>query len=243
MRLYSYVNEDFKDESEYISDVITEDCAPFLKEFGNKRIYRGVKRYVSDIKRITPRKNRKPKDVSLEVHKLCDNILNSIFGWKARSEGVFVTRDKLTAQGYGSMYLFFPIGEYKYIWSRYIADMWSLEIPILKTILLKKMKDKNIIPEEEYNELIKEFIKIERNKEVYKAKISSTILKYKYFTIEEISKKIKEYKKDVDEIEPIVKQLFKNIYLKDNIDISVKNEIMFKCDEYYLINPKYERYI
>lgn len=73
-------------------------------------------------------KNRYPRDISYEVHKLLDDEFNKQFGIRPRSSGIFTTPKYGVAKGYGGAttpFLVFPIGDYKFIWSNDIYDLFS----------------------------------------------------------------------------------------------------------------------
>ncbi|MFW6129888.1 MAG: hypothetical protein ACOC56_01815, partial [Atribacterota bacterium] len=88
-------------------------------------LYRGYKK-VGKVFKIKPRTNRIPRNTSLLVHDILDEKFKKKFGWKARSEGVFVVGNASEAGTYsmGEVFLFFPAGNYKYIWSPTINDLY-----------------------------------------------------------------------------------------------------------------------
>jgi hypothetical protein len=124
MRLLNYINENSISVEEAV-EMIKDDCAPYFKlAQASKPLYRGTEKLIADIATIFPRKDRKPKDIPREFHDYLDKELQKKFGWKPRSEGVFATSDILQAEAYGKSYLFFPIGDFKFIWSPDIRDLY-----------------------------------------------------------------------------------------------------------------------
>jgi hypothetical protein len=109
--------------------IIRSSCKPFLREIENGWfgfLYRGSKkRFETNIERFSSRTDRRPVDMSLTKHEILDRIFEKKFGWKARSGGVFCSGHPSIAARYGTPYLFFPIGEYKYIWSPEIRDLYD----------------------------------------------------------------------------------------------------------------------
>jgi hypothetical protein len=116
---------------------LIKNCRPFLKEYkntgfvGKKIIYRGssavgvdTKKY-SGIREIIPREDRRPKDMPSALHQKFDEDFYNRHNWYARSEGVFTTAKKATAQSYGRPFLFYPIGKYKYLWTKETEDLYS----------------------------------------------------------------------------------------------------------------------
>jgi hypothetical protein len=72
MKFYNYLNEENIDE---IISLIKRDCQPFLKDWrktGNDFLYTG-KKIKKDFIKKKVRKDRKPKDMPEETHKIIDN--------------------------------------------------------------------------------------------------------------------------------------------------------------------------
>jgi hypothetical protein len=87
----------------------------------------------------------------LHLHKLLDTIFFEQHGWKARSEGVFVTHDQHTASNYGWGALFFPTGKYQYLWNPNIPDLYRSireeiieKIPGLYGVSTRDLKESDI---------------------------------------------------------------------------------------------------
>jgi hypothetical protein len=109
-----------------IVSTLQSECKPFLNElkFCEGFLYRGqFSHTIPDIDRIKPRIDRKPLNTPREIHDIWDGEFKKKFGWKARSEGVFVTSDSYMSENFGRAYLFFPIGPYKYVWSSKYMDV------------------------------------------------------------------------------------------------------------------------
>lgn len=118
-----YANNSNNKEGNIIN-LIRRDCKPFLKEFKDFPIFRGIESSEDFIIK-TPRIDRKPTDMPLWFHNVVDKAFNDIFGWKARSEGVFCSNDIEQATQYGSnVYYFFPVGDYRYVYSDTIKDLY-----------------------------------------------------------------------------------------------------------------------
>lgn len=123
--------------------VLERDCGPFLSASKHRGLLRrGMKGKSLGITKtvIDPftdkdldfwenkvRKDRKPRDFSDEEHEELNNWFNENHGFKARSEAVFCfgdkARDYVTAE-YGPLYFIFPIGEFEYVWSPNITDLY-----------------------------------------------------------------------------------------------------------------------
>ncbi len=125
MRLQNYLTEGYKSiPEEDIDALIQKDCKPFLKQIKNKHLYRGTKLSYNAFKAI-PRKDRKPKDTPIEMQNLFDDIMQKLYGWKPRAQGVFVTGGISQAQVYGSVYEIYPIGKFKFIYASDVHDFFT----------------------------------------------------------------------------------------------------------------------
>jgi hypothetical protein len=73
------------------------------------------------------RKDRKPSDTHIVTHRRFDRWFYQHFGIRARSEAVFCVgeRGRTSTVQYGDPYIIFPIGEFKYIWSPKITDLYG----------------------------------------------------------------------------------------------------------------------
>jgi hypothetical protein len=113
---------------------IFHDCLPFIKEsdfrvddIGVKNaLFRGMEseeRSRSFFK-MMPRADRRPLDMSKDIHAVLDSFLKKHFGFPYRSAGVFAASDSRVAAEYGSVFMIFPIGEFSYVWSDSISDAY-----------------------------------------------------------------------------------------------------------------------
>jgi len=123
MKLQRYLTE-----SENILSLVEKNCSQIIKEYkkADAFLYRGLSREVIDWIKVVPRTNRKPRDMPIDAHNALDKAFKKKFGWKARSEGVFVSPDKMVASYFSyqqNINIFFPFDGYKYVWSRKIEDL------------------------------------------------------------------------------------------------------------------------
>ena len=125
----SFKERDVEDFLELWGDV-EKDCKSFLKELKKNNptqalLLRGEQQRGKFVT-TTPRTDRRPRNTPYEWHVAFDEYFNDEFGWNARSEGLFCTGRYDTASGYGdSVYIIFPIGRYKYVWSDSISDLYT----------------------------------------------------------------------------------------------------------------------
>ena len=171
MRLLRHLNEkpEFpksKSRDEVI-DIITKDCKPFLKEIkGGELLWRGGRTVFKEVEKITPRADRKPLDTEKIVHDHLDKLFLEYHGWKARSEGVFVSPDILATRRFGDPSLFFPIGTYKYLWHTRIHDLTT---SLCDNFGLCKGVDKEELEGRDTREGIDEIVSDYKNKGLKKA--------------------------------------------------------------------------
>jgi len=105
---------------------ILRDCQPFLRDLdlhNPKFLYSGRKRD-TDWFEQSVRSDRKPKDLSPDIHTDFDNEFNKQFGWRPRSNGLFCTGDESSAYEYGNTFMIFPKGQYKILWSQEVSDLY-----------------------------------------------------------------------------------------------------------------------
>lgn len=134
MKLYNFINEQSKEKTETqmeeIIDIIVKDCKPFLSEFDmfHNPIYRGTNRddvIFDHVMKVRSRRKRKPKDTPKHIHDLMDDLFFKYYGWKPRSEGIFVTHNRSFAGNYGFQVYFFPKGKYQYLWHPQVEDIYA----------------------------------------------------------------------------------------------------------------------
>jgi hypothetical protein len=244
MKLRRFLNES-SDIDETI-ELIKKDCEPFLKETKGlgKFLYRGSGSFggenssskfikkTSSLYRVLPRKNREPSDTPIELHKLLNSQFKKNFGWNVRSEGVFVTFDKGTASKYGAPYFFFPIDNYKYIYSNEIEDLYDHFgfFSEFEPISLKK----NIIASVKRDWMQKDSFETRYlNKTGFKP-VSDEVLDK--FIQDEMNKEKEKIEKEIDKI----MKTYKTSNLKN---AKQETEIVFKCDEYYMVDMKLRNYM
>lgn len=138
-----FLNEEDIDQ---LARLIEKDCGPFLKESGRRGLlFRGVQDTspenaagevddpINEGKKIlywkkAVRKDRRPKDTPEEIHNAIDEWFENKFGFKARSQTMFVFGQNIkrhTLSQYGKGCIVFPIGPIKYAWSNRIYDLYA----------------------------------------------------------------------------------------------------------------------
>src|SRR5574343_219856 len=99
--------------------IFHNECKPFQKEIGFNNnfdfdlLYRGMKNkpklFIGNV-----RPDRRPSDTPLPIHEFMDNWFYKKFGVKFRSNAMFASKNSLSTLTYGTSYIVFPIGEFKY---------------------------------------------------------------------------------------------------------------------------------
>lgn len=115
--------------------ILEQKCKPFLEavnyDLDKHRLYRGSRR--RDLDTIIPGtrmfvgpgviENRMPKSIPGSIHKRLNELFVKKFGIPFRN-GAFATGDYNQATDYGTVYTFFPIGDFKYCWAPYQRDLF-----------------------------------------------------------------------------------------------------------------------
>ena len=116
-----------------------------MKQVKKNLFYRGYYKNINNILKIQTRKDRKPLGTELDLHKSLNKFFKKKFGWNVRSEGTFVSGKVSEVEQYGKPYIFFPIKQYKYVWSPEINDLTLY----LEDVFTKNFDDYGDIQEEE----------------------------------------------------------------------------------------------
>ena len=131
-KLFENLDEELKDFTELCKPFINEikDYFPQREEFqflyrGFQFLYRGFKIPKNNTYIYKKQVDRKPVSTPDEYHYLFNKVFNYIFKWNVRSDGVFTTTQYHTAAGYGTPMLVFPIGDYRYVFSENVYDLYT----------------------------------------------------------------------------------------------------------------------
>ena len=156
MKSKEFITESIITEDEFkrYLDIIKRDCQPYLQQNSQpitKPLLRGMKENKPLIKKEVRKKNRKTLDTHSSIHKVVNKAFVENFGVPFRN-ALFVTGSTLEAGGYGNRYIIFPIGEFKYIWSEEVKDLYVIlarkfdQIPNKKILnqIYEYFKDPNL---------------------------------------------------------------------------------------------------
>jgi hypothetical protein len=215
MKFAIYINE-LADDLSGAAKLIERDCQPFLKEARQIWFKRGTKKNIkSNLRKFKARSDRQPKDTPRWLHNIFDEAFKKKFGWKARSEGVFASASTYQSEVYGKSYLIFPIGDFKFVYSHHVVDLFDdLTLSLLTG------------PNRDNTDIVRDYA-----------------LSWMHAIREWINFKTPGRVADMDAME-IVKHtvdLIVKTYTDKNLSLIYhNNEVAFNCYNYYLVNPVYE---
>ncbi len=116
---YDYRKDEWNNN---VRPILTKYCKPFLKE--KVMLYRGTHEHDESILFLKVRDDRKSSDSPEWIQTEFDKASKKLFGFKARSECLFTVPNKRSAAGYGSICTVFPKGNFQYLWSPEIRDLF-----------------------------------------------------------------------------------------------------------------------
>lgn len=98
-----------------------------MESFETLQFFRGIANVVSHPFVTTTRKDRRPRDMPVDLHAAADEWFLKRFGVKFRSQALFVTSRLVIASGYGQQTVrILPLGNYRYCWSRTTSDLLAI---------------------------------------------------------------------------------------------------------------------
>lgn len=237
---------------EEIYEMLKRDCTKYLELLKSCTIvdtelhkevpmlYRGVRARTEDIMSMKVRENRRSKDTDQAISDEIDDKFEQELGIRPRSTGVFTIGNSDIASHYGNSYLFFPIGDFKYIWSDRIADLfdelrmpsdklyswylWEIDSYYKENIIDSEVRSKFELHHHEaipmYNGKEVSMNDVDKFKEKFEEEMDSFLSEEKAKWMNEL---IDAYKVDEGLCEVI----------------KSRTEITFLCDEYYIVNAKF----
>jgi hypothetical protein len=126
-------------ETRSLAEILKQDCKPFFAQnlsdvdYWMLRGMQGISRYEYEVDHEMDTRidwailhnpiNRTPKDTPKDYHKMADDFFAEEFGWRARSQGVFVSGSRKMAELFGRLHIIVPIGYFHFLWSPKISDM------------------------------------------------------------------------------------------------------------------------
>jgi len=119
-----------------IINELTSKCQPFLQQIdyqlatypmfrGDSKDSRMVDGACDDLKiTVGKQDNRTPKNTSIEMHNKINKIFTKQFQYPFRN-GTFVVGAYISARMYGPVSTIIPIGDFHYLWSNKVCDLYS----------------------------------------------------------------------------------------------------------------------
>lgn len=135
MRFTQFLIEQDDQEQRYqqAAQTLLNDCRPYFEELGYDitaamSLFRGLKTipqgnqllYKKDV-----RVDRKPTDTPVPIQQYLDQTFQQQFGVPFRSKAMYTTGSRLAASYYGTLCIVFPIGQFKYLWSSEVEDLFG----------------------------------------------------------------------------------------------------------------------
>lgn len=122
---------EFKKSLEPVIKAIKQHCQPYLKSIDNDieqyRMFRGMRG--TDAVVMTGRvrlDKRSPKNTGDETHKYINRYFQVRYGERFR-DAMFVSGSADFAKDYGNLFLVFPRGEFTFIWSPNVIDIFDID--------------------------------------------------------------------------------------------------------------------
>lgn len=118
-----------------LEEIISE-CQPYIQQSKGEFIFRGIKHPFGEFQiigtditayKMDVRMDRHPRDSDQFTHDESDKFLRDKFGIAGRSQALFVTASPSVAEGYGPVYVILPRGEFRFVWSPKIGDLYGIE--------------------------------------------------------------------------------------------------------------------
>lgn len=278
MRLKGFITERHTDVT-IIADTLRGDCISFVDDLKNSGlIYRG--RNVHDktaasvrgkygLYRMKSRlEDRKPLSTDPKMHDEVNKVFERKFGWKVRN-GVF-TKGVDVVGGYGESHIFFPIGDYEFVWSPMVKDLWTI-ISVFWFLFRSDPDDNDVLanyaldiaPWREGNSEDGDWV--DKNGNVFAIHPTFTEIDHNH---DELKKKKhymyyyreprfmnRLYWKSHISLEEWLRREYKKFrkvveeeiggYKDSDLHSAIRSrhEISFKCDEYYLVDKVYEDFL
>jgi len=136
------------------ADRIHSDCQFYLRQINAGEPYniawRGIGKGTSDESEVLIKNvrlgGRDPKDTDVDTHNYINREFTELYGQPFRN-ALFMTGSEAETFRYGRLYQVFPIGQFKFIWSDKVRDLW-VESSNLRRVL-RIPRDRFDDPEEQ----------------------------------------------------------------------------------------------
>jgi len=137
MIFYDILEEAITNDMNGFLELVKRDCQPYLQQNSSPLVdtpmWRGLKNPMEETiiakkgpfqKRDVRLTDRKPKDTPKAIHDALNYAFVKDYGAEFRN-ALFVTNDMYQAGGYGALYIIFPRGNFTFLWSPDIPDIFT----------------------------------------------------------------------------------------------------------------------
>lgn len=104
---------------------VQRDCRPFLAALSTPEsgLYRGVSLGAPTAFEGLVLRDRKPKNMPVELHQAADAWFSERFGVRYRGAALFCIGDSAQAALHGGVYRIYPVGGFQFCWSPLVTDL------------------------------------------------------------------------------------------------------------------------
>jgi len=200
-------------------------------------LWRGINTYV-DYDELEPLEDRKPVDTAPKLQKIADDFLESDFGWRPRSSGVFAYHKFTSTTQYGTPYMVFPTDGFEYVWSMDVIDFFMAMKHISVEIYRTTLKDYGFY--DEGDEETK--TKIDKIYDSWEGSLNNDYLEPEDIITKELWREMlsEEWLKNM--IKPVM-ETYINDDLEFYLNMKDDKEIIIKCDSYFIVSHDYYEYV
>lgn len=147
------LQSDYGEQLRELSDIITEQCQPWIQEIGGMEnfydlpFYRGIKNAVSGAWEVRPvRQDRRPSDSPKALHEFFNRIIAQSGKVANRSNSLFAYGEPNRTLPYGATHVVIPLGDFHYTWSTEMQDWYgnALDYVTYSDIMNHRLSDASL---------------------------------------------------------------------------------------------------
>lgn len=171
--------------------------------------------------------DREPSATSKHYTEVVDRCLEPIAGFKPRTQAMFAVGNTSTASCYGEVWMVLPVGDYKYIHSKYIFDLY-MDLFDRDDFEVSKADLFNIFEQIVIDNVPIDDLDEDTQDDLHDA-MSAKSISHAFFALDNTK-----YWKPV--LEALI--TYPGMFQTDALPEALKrgNEIMFHCKEYHALN-------
>lgn len=122
------LTENSLDNPKAIADFIKDNCQIYIthhRDHLDDPLYRGIQGEKPVAFQTTIRADRKSSGTPVWANNIYNEAVQSLGLTANRNNSLFVTGDYRQAQGYGTLFVIYPIGDFDFTWSEHIGDYYE----------------------------------------------------------------------------------------------------------------------